>query len=112
MFDQTGANVTLRLLRESLCAHARTVTKTVREDAIMIRAIALQTTGVSRVHALRTRHIGSGWQVDLHILVNGSITVREGHIISEAVKQRLLAERPDIVDVLVHLEPEEDADDQ
>jgi cation diffusion facilitator family transporter len=79
------------------------------KDLERIRTIALGTEGVGTVHAIRTRHIGSGFQVDLHILVDGRMTVREGHDISEAVKQNLLADGPEVVDVVVHLEPHEEA---
>ena len=79
----------------------------VARDRIM--TIALENSGVRSVHALRTRHIGSGLQVDIHVQVDGALSVREGHAIAGAVKQRLLAEGPDIVDVLIHLEPAEEA---
>ncbi|MFH1738764.1 MAG: cation diffusion facilitator family transporter [bacterium] len=75
------------------------------EHRELIRSLALATGGVRVVHAIRTRHIGSGLQVDLHILVDGQMTVREGHDISETVKQNLIEQGPDVVDVVVHLEP-------
>jgi len=70
-----------------------------------IRAIAMATDGVLYVHAIRTRYVGPVLLADLHVKVNGAMTVREGHDISELVKERLIAEGPDIVDVVVHLEP-------
>ncbi len=79
------------------------------EDTERIGAIALRTEGVRLVHALRTRHIGFGLAVDLHIMVEGSMTVKQGHDVSEAVKANLLADGPDLVDVIVHLEPCEEA---
>jgi cation diffusion facilitator family transporter len=73
-----------------------------------IRRVAAATEGVERVHGLRTRYVGcSSLAVDLHVEVASSMTVREGHDISEAVKQRLIAEGPEVVDVVVHLEPHE-----
>jgi cation diffusion facilitator family transporter len=75
------------------------------QDRAEIEAIALAVDGVKLVHAIRTRHIGSGVEVDLHVKVRWDMTVRDGHDISEAVKRRLLAEGPDVVDVVVHLEP-------
>lgn len=68
--------------------------------------LALGVDGVLAVHALRTRYIGPGLQVDLHVKVGPELTVREGHDIANIVKQRLLRERPDVVDVLVHIEPQ------
>ncbi len=44
--------------------------------------------------------------VDLHVLVDPEITVRAGHEISEEVKEALLKDGPQIVDVIAHLEPE------
>jgi len=70
-----------------------------------IRRIALSVGPVCHVHALRTRYIGPGLAVDLHVQVDGNLTVREGHDVSEQVKQRLLDEGPYLVDVVVHLEP-------
>jgi len=70
-----------------------------------IHAIASRIEGVRDVHAIRTRRIGAGIFVDLHILVEGSITVRKGHDISERVKYELLEKGPDVLDVVVHLEP-------
>ena len=70
-----------------------------------ILSIASNTKGVEAVHALRTRYVGPSLHVDLHVLVDPELTVREGHAIAGAVKQRLLKEGPEIIDVLVHLEP-------
>jgi cation diffusion facilitator family transporter len=70
-----------------------------------IRAVALKTPGVREVHAIRTRYAGSSLQVDLHVLVDGGMTVREGHDVAETVSRQLIEERRDVIDVLVHLEP-------
>jgi len=81
------------------------------EDLERIRSIALGVEPVCHVHAVRTRYVGSGLAVDLHVKVDGNITVREGHDIAEAVKQELLAEGPDLIDVVVHLEPCDEEDE-
>jgi len=70
-----------------------------------ILKVASETQGVLSVHALRTRYLGPGLQIDLHILVDPELTVREGHDIAGAVKRRLLEEGPGVLDVLVHIEP-------
>lgn len=72
-----------------------------------IKNIAVSTNGVESVHAIRTRRIGSGWAVDLHVQVNPAMTVRKGHEISEEVKKNLFEKGQDVVDVVVHLEPSE-----
>ncbi len=70
-----------------------------------IEQLAATTPGVRAVHAIRTRHIGSGIEVDLHVLVDPEISVEEGHRISEEVERRLVEYVSDVVDVVVHLEP-------
>jgi divalent metal cation (Fe/Co/Zn/Cd) transporter len=47
--------------------------------------------------------------VDLHIVVDGNITVREGHIIADDVRDRIIEEIPEILDVIVHVDPPEKA---
>ena len=72
-----------------------------------IQSLAKTTKGVLSVHAIRTRRIGGGIYIDLHIMVDGAMSVHQGHDISKAVKHRLLEKGPRIVDVMVHLEPYE-----
>lgn len=77
------------------------------EKALLaIEKIVLQVEGVVSVHAVRSRFHGSGFYVNLHIQVNGKLTVEEGHKIAGCAKRRLIQEGPDIVDVLVHIEPD------
>jgi divalent metal cation (Fe/Co/Zn/Cd) transporter len=47
--------------------------------------------------------------VDLHIVVEGSITVREGHDIADDVKARIIDAIPEVLDVIVHVDPPERA---
>jgi cation diffusion facilitator family transporter len=72
---------------------------------ISIENIARSVHGVKDVHKCRTRYLGSGIQVDMHVLVDPLMSVREGHAISDSVKKELLNQVADIIDVVVHLEP-------
>jgi cation diffusion facilitator family transporter len=74
-----------------------------------IENIALKNEGVLQVHDIRTRYISSSIQVDLHIVVEGLITVREGHDIADDVKARLIDSIPEVLDVIVHVDPPERA---
>jgi cation diffusion facilitator family transporter len=74
-----------------------------------IRDITLRNKEVMQVHDIRTRYISSSVQVDLHIVVNGSITVREGHNIADDVRNRITDEIPEVLDVIVHVDPPERA---
>ncbi len=72
-----------------------------------IREIACDVQGVLQVHRIRLRHVISGYDADLHIMVSPDITVREGHSICGKVKAKIIGANIGIVDVLAHLEPYE-----
>jgi len=74
-----------------------------------IREIACANPAVLQVHDIRTRFIGTSIQADLHIVVNGVLTVREGHDIAKDVEARLIQDIDPMVDVVVHVEPPEEA---
>jgi len=75
--------------------------ETCREILKIVRQVA----GVEGVHGLRTRFSGSRLYVDLHMLVDGNISVRAGHDIAEIVQRLLVEAELDISDVIVHIEP-------
>ncbi len=61
---------------------------------------------VKGVHKLRTRKLANYIYIDLHLEVDGQLSVIQGHDISEEVKHKLIQDNPKIIDVMVHLEPE------
>ena len=73
-----------------------------------IRELVMRVPGVTCMHALRTRTLGTGWAVDVHIRVDADITVREGHRIAHQVTAALRENGPDIEDVIVHVEPDDE----
>ncbi len=71
-----------------------------------VRALALQVDGVRALDKCRVRKSGLSHLVDIHVRVDGELTVRGGHDIAHAVKDTLLAsEALAISDVSVHVEP-------
>jgi divalent metal cation (Fe/Co/Zn/Cd) transporter len=76
-------------------------------DVAAIAALARSVAGVCAVHKIRTRRVGGGLFVDLHVLVDGARTVRSGHAIAGAVKALLLKDGPEVLDVVIHIEPDE-----
>lgn len=76
------------------------------EVRAQVETIVRATSGVRHVHDVRTRYLGGAIAVDLCVHVDPEITVNAGHDIAEQVRERLLAEGPDVVDVVVHIEPE------
>ncbi len=73
-----------------------------------IRREIKQTHGVHSIHLLRTRRMGEDAYIDTHIVVNSRISVSEGHMIGDVVRDNLKAKFDDVVDVLVHIDPEDD----
>lgn len=53
------------------------------------------------------RKQGMQFVVDLHLVVSGDISVRKGHEIAHQVKERLMNSFPEIINVLIHVEPNE-----
>lgn len=70
-----------------------------------IRSIALTVPGVIDTEKCHVRKAGMNYLVDLHLTVNGDISVTEGHAIAHNLKDRLQLEYPEIADVLIHVEP-------
>ncbi len=54
---------------------------------------------------IRTRGTAGQIFVDLKILVNPSISVSKAHDIAEKVEELIKREFPDVVDVVIHVEP-------
>jgi cation diffusion facilitator family transporter len=79
-----------------------------KERVEAIREEILAVDGVQAVHTLRTRRMGGGALVDVHVLVDPHLSVSEGHYISQAVHERLVREVDEVQDVLVHVDPEDD----
>ena len=70
-----------------------------------VREIAQSVPGVDGVDLLRVRQSGLALWVDIHVEVEGEISVRAGHEIAHLVKDGLLDSDLRILDALVHVEP-------
>lgn len=72
-----------------------------------IRSIANDVDDVQLIEKCRVRKSGLGLLMDIHVMVDGDLTVRRGHEIAHEVTDRLLASDLPIHDVVVHTEPAE-----
>jgi aryl carrier-like protein len=77
-------------------------------EVAAIRATLRETPGVVDLHELRTRRMAHNALVDAHVQVDSRISVSEGHRIAEHARARVLAAHPDVLDVLVHVDAEND----
>ncbi len=78
------------------------------EETEKIKNFIKKIPGVKAIHQLRTRSIAGSIFCDVHVLVDPFITVSEGHYIGQEVDKRLIASFPDITDVTVHIDTEDD----
>ena len=72
-----------------------------------VRLISIKVEGVLDTEKCHVRKTGMRYFVDLHAIVNGQISVKEGHDIAHRIKEKVQEELPEIADVLVHIEPHE-----
>ena len=61
--------------------------------------------GVIEVEKCRARKMGLDFYVDLHVGVDGNMSVHEGHEIAHRVKRAIRKSDSRVADVLVHIEP-------
>lgn len=71
-----------------------------------IRKISLEVEGIRGTEKCFVRKTGLKYQVDLHAIVDGSITVEKGHQLAHILKDTLQEKLPQIQNVLVHIEPD------
>ncbi len=71
----------------------------------LVRDAARSVPGVRDVEKSFVRKMGLSFYADLHVKVDGDISVRDGHRIAHEVKQAIQQTDSRIADVLVHIEP-------
>jgi cation diffusion facilitator family transporter len=75
------------------------------EIVATIKKAAGSVPGVLEVEKCLVRKMGLSFYVDLHVGVDGKISVRDGHHIAHLVKDAIKETDTRIADVLVHVEP-------
>lgn len=70
-----------------------------------IEQIILSVDGVSSPHHLRTRRIGSAYAIEVHIRMDGNLTLTQAHAVTTAVERLLKQEFGDSTHVGIHTEP-------
>ncbi|PIX07768.1 MAG: cation-efflux pump, partial [Flavobacteriales bacterium CG_4_8_14_3_um_filter_35_10] len=71
-----------------------------------IRKIALKVDGIIATEKCFIRKSGLKYHVDLHAVVNGAISVKEGHDLAHKLKDTLRNEISVLGHVLIHIEPD------
>jgi cation diffusion facilitator family transporter len=76
--------------------------RTVKERALQAAA---EVHGVRSVENLNVRSSGIGFYVDLHVKADPKLSLEDAHEIAAKVKYAILEAIPNVVNVLVHMEP-------
>jgi len=70
-----------------------------------LREHILPVDGAVAYHDFRARRIGDRVEADFHLLVEPTLTIEEGHLIAHRVKEAILARHPEVLSLLIHVEP-------
>ena len=81
------------------------------ETVDQIRDIAALTEGVVAVGEVRARWVGHDVQAEINVAVASGVTVVEGHETAKLVRKKLIEEIPHLNAVIVHVDPEEEANE-
>lgn len=82
---------------------------TVRLDAVLVGQLTMGVPGVLSCRDVRSRGMEDSVYVDLKIEVDPQLTTAQAHEVADRVEQRLQASFPQVVDVVVHVEPAQTA---
>jgi cation diffusion facilitator family transporter len=74
-------------------------------DESRIRAVVQEVPEVLGCHHIRTRGSADHVFLDLHVWMDGRLSLDEAHRLSHVVKDRLMTRFPEIKDAVIHLEP-------
>ena len=102
--------VGLEILRDAL----REFTDTAPQPEVVgkIKQCALSVNGVVGMHDLRVRTSGGLYQMEIHIVVDGRLTVLEGHKIAKEVEGCLLEDVGNFNRITIHVDPKRESTDE
>ena len=80
-------------------------------DAERVRQVARAVDGALDVHRVRSRGTEGAAHVDLHLLIDGELSLREAHEIAHKVEAELRRAIPAIIDMTIHMEPADDPEE-
>jgi cation diffusion facilitator family transporter len=92
------------IFRPALC---EIMDEHLHDDLIdQIRKSSSLINGVVGTEKCLVRKMGMNYIVDLHVIVDGKLSVVEGHSIAHSVKDKLKIDLPEVTDILIHIEPD------
>lgn len=82
------------------------------EETEAIRDLAMHAEGVRDVHCVRSRRMGGDVLLEIHLQVDPSISVSEGHQIGITVTRHIIDRHPRVRDVTFHIDAEDDGNSE
>ena len=82
-----------------------------KETVAGIRAAIDEVEGIAYINWVKCRKMGRGLLVDVAIEVDGSLKVSAGHEIGDDAKFAVMARFPEVLDVIIHINPKEDREE-
>ena len=76
-------------------------------DASMIKELICDVDGVVDIHNVRSRGTSSNVFVDMHMVVDSNLSMKEAHDIAEYCEEKIINEIDEVKEVLIHLESKE-----
>ena len=70
-----------------------------------IRNIIDDIDGVEKTNWVKCRKMGRGLLVDSAVEVKGDLSVKQGHDIGDTVKYEIMVKYPEVIDVVIHINP-------
>jgi cation diffusion facilitator family transporter len=87
----------------------RILSDTIAMSEADIERVVMSVPGVIGCHQIRTRGAADHVFLDLHVWLPATLPLIDAHHLSHVVKDRLMAQHPQIVDAIIHIEPPPDA---
>lgn len=87
-----------------ILVHLNSLVDAVGVDALAIEKLAMTVPGVLGSHKIRSRGMSDCVFVDMHLVVDESMSVAEAHEISKKVEDLLLNSEGGVIDVVIHIE--------
>lgn len=79
---------------------------TVCIDTSVIKSVANCIDGVKGCHDIRARGSVNTVYLDLHVLVDSRLSTEKAHDIADTIEKVIKKEFPNVVDIIVHIEPD------
>jgi cation diffusion facilitator family transporter len=109
LFDPMAALLVAGFIGHACWGIAQEASRILADEIVLpeaqVRAVVQSLPEVIGCEKIRTRGSADYAFLDLHLWLNGSMSLEQAHATSHIVKDRLMTQFPQLVDVVIHVEP-------